>query len=132
MWKNREDLKNAKMEKRERKSEDSHWLSITQVAQAVAYALKIDISLVRITASTTEKISNGGCTGGSGTSEVFQHCHCRCHCTTLHFIAVHCTSLHYTALHSSAQHCAALHLTPHLGAHSMCSPVFTTLPLLLL
>lgn len=42
----------------------------TKVAQAVAYALGIDIALVRVTATETGRVVNGGVTGGSGTSEV--------------------------------------------------------------
>jgi xanthine dehydrogenase molybdopterin-binding subunit B len=42
----------------------------TKMAQAVAYELGIDMSLIRVTSTSTEKISNGGVTGGSGTSEV--------------------------------------------------------------
>jgi xanthine dehydrogenase/oxidase len=42
----------------------------TKVAQTVAGALGIDLTLVRVTSTSTEKISNGGMTGGSATSEV--------------------------------------------------------------
>ena len=42
----------------------------TKAAQAVAMALGIDISLVRVTNTGTDKVVNGGPTGGSGTSEV--------------------------------------------------------------
>jgi xanthine dehydrogenase/oxidase len=42
----------------------------TKVAQTVAQELDIPLSLVRITSSSTDKIANGGYTGGSGTSEV--------------------------------------------------------------
>ena len=42
----------------------------TKAAQAVAMALGIDISLVRVGSSDTDRVVNGGCTGGSGTSEV--------------------------------------------------------------
>jgi xanthine dehydrogenase/oxidase len=42
----------------------------TKVAQTVAKELGIPVELIRITTSSTEKISNGGITGGSGTSEV--------------------------------------------------------------
>lgn len=42
----------------------------TKVAQGVATTLGIDLSLVRVTATSTEKVANGGVTGGSATSEV--------------------------------------------------------------
>lgn len=42
----------------------------TKVAQAVASALGIDHKLIRVTATATDKVVNGGLTGGSGTSEV--------------------------------------------------------------
>lgn len=42
----------------------------TKVAQTVAYALGIPLDLVRVTYTSTEKVANGGVTGGSGTSEV--------------------------------------------------------------
>jgi xanthine dehydrogenase/oxidase len=42
----------------------------TKVAQTVAYALGVSISLIRVTAIGTDKVVNGGITGGSGTSEV--------------------------------------------------------------
>jgi len=42
----------------------------TKAAQAVAMALGIDLSLVRVLTTSTDRIVNGGCTGGSGTSEV--------------------------------------------------------------
>lgn len=42
----------------------------TKAAQAVAMALGIDLSLVRVTSAGTDKVVNGGVTGGSGTSEV--------------------------------------------------------------
>jgi len=41
----------------------------TKVAQAIAYALGVDISLINITANSTEKLPNFTNTGGSGTSE---------------------------------------------------------------
>ena len=42
----------------------------TKVAQTVASSLGIDLSLIRIAASSTANVTNGGLTGGSGTSEV--------------------------------------------------------------
>eukprot|EP01034_Spumella_vulgaris_P024084 gene24084-30387_t len=42
----------------------------TKVAQAVAMSLGVDVGLVRVTATATDKVVNGGPTGGSGTSEV--------------------------------------------------------------
>ena len=42
----------------------------TKAAQAVAMVLGIDLSLVRVLATSTDRVVNGGCTGGSGTSEV--------------------------------------------------------------
>lgn len=42
----------------------------TKVAQSVAYSLGVDISLIRVVTTSTEKMANGGVTGGSGTSEV--------------------------------------------------------------
>jgi xanthine dehydrogenase/oxidase len=42
----------------------------TKAAQAVAMALGIDIKLIRVGSTDTDRITNGGCTGGSGTSEV--------------------------------------------------------------
>jgi xanthine dehydrogenase/oxidase len=42
----------------------------TKAAQAVAMALGIDIKLIRVVSSDTDRVVNGGCTGGSGTSEV--------------------------------------------------------------
>jgi len=41
----------------------------TKVAQTVAYELGIDLSFIRVVQTSTERISNGGVTGGSGTSE---------------------------------------------------------------
>ena len=41
----------------------------TKVAQAVAMALKIDLSLVKVEATSSHTVLNGGTTGGSGTSE---------------------------------------------------------------
>jgi xanthine dehydrogenase/oxidase len=38
----------------------------TKVAQAVAYALGVEISIIRVTHATTNYVSNGGVTGGSG------------------------------------------------------------------
>lgn len=42
----------------------------TKVVQTVANQLGIDISLIRCTSTGTDKVANGGVTGGSGTSEV--------------------------------------------------------------
>jgi xanthine dehydrogenase/oxidase len=42
----------------------------TKVAQGVAMALGVDLSLIRVLSSDTDKVVNLGCTGGSGTSEV--------------------------------------------------------------
>lgn len=42
----------------------------TKAAQAVAMALGIDIKMIRVCSTDTDKVVNGGCTGGSGTSEV--------------------------------------------------------------
>lgn len=42
----------------------------TKAAQAVAMALGIELSLVRVLSTSTDRVVNGGCTGGSGTSEV--------------------------------------------------------------
>lgn len=42
----------------------------TKVVQAVAMALGIDLSLIRVEKTSTDAVVNGGCTGGSGTSEV--------------------------------------------------------------
>lgn len=42
----------------------------TKVVQAVAMSLGIDISLIRVEKTSTDAVTNGGCTGGSGTSEV--------------------------------------------------------------
>lgn len=42
----------------------------TKVVQAVAMALGIDVSLIRVEKTSTDAVVNGGCTGGSGTSEV--------------------------------------------------------------
>ena len=42
----------------------------TKVVQVVANQLGIDISMIQCKATSTEKVVNGGVTGGSGTSEV--------------------------------------------------------------
>lgn len=42
----------------------------TKVAQAVASALGVDMSLIRVERTSTTTVVNGGVTGGSGTSEV--------------------------------------------------------------
>merc|ERR1712159_179355 len=42
----------------------------TKCVQAVAYTLNLDVSLFRVAITNTESITNGGPTGGSGTSEV--------------------------------------------------------------
>lgn len=42
----------------------------TKAAQAVAMALGIDLTLIRVVATSTDKVVNGGITGGSATSEV--------------------------------------------------------------
>ena len=42
----------------------------TKVAQTVAYELGIELDLIRVTSTSTEKIVNGYLTGGSSTSEV--------------------------------------------------------------
>ncbi|KAJ1392775.1 molybdopterin binding aldehyde oxidase/xanthine dehydrogenase, partial [Ochromonadaceae sp. CCMP2298] len=42
----------------------------TKAAQAAAYALGVDISLICVGAADTSRVVNGGATGGSGTSEV--------------------------------------------------------------
>lgn len=41
----------------------------TKVAAAVAYSLGCDLELVRVSATSTDKVPNSSCTGGSGTSE---------------------------------------------------------------
>lgn len=41
----------------------------TKVAQAVAMALGVDLSLIKVERASTHKVVNGGTTGGSGTSE---------------------------------------------------------------
>lgn len=42
----------------------------TKVAQAVSFSLGVPLSLIRISYTGTERVVNGGTTGGSGTSEV--------------------------------------------------------------
>jgi xanthine dehydrogenase/oxidase len=42
----------------------------TKVAQAVASALQLPLDMVRILTTSTDKVANGGTTGGSATSEV--------------------------------------------------------------
>lgn len=42
----------------------------TKVAQAVAMALSIPLSMVAVAWTSTSNVANGGCTGGSSTSEV--------------------------------------------------------------
>eukprot|EP00595_Chromulina_sp_UTEXLB2642_P001383 CAMPEP_0196762962 /NCGR_PEP_ID=MMETSP1095-20130614/3124_1 /TAXON_ID=96789 ORGANISM="Chromulina nebulosa, Strain UTEXLB2642" /NCGR_SAMPLE_ID=MMETSP1095 /ASSEMBLY_ACC=CAM_ASM_000446 /LENGTH=826 /DNA_ID=CAMNT_0042115135 /DNA_START=1752 /DNA_END=4232 /DNA_ORIENTATION=+ len=42
----------------------------TKVAQVVSKELNIPLSLIRVTSTATDKVVNGGVTGGSGTSEV--------------------------------------------------------------
>lgn len=41
----------------------------TKVAATVAYSLGCDLELVRVSATSTDKVPNSSCTGGSGTSE---------------------------------------------------------------
>jgi xanthine dehydrogenase/oxidase len=41
----------------------------TKVAQVVASELGLDLSFIRVVATSTDRIANGGMTGGSGTSE---------------------------------------------------------------